>query len=127
MRWMSSSCSRRRLPPTVAVARPGAGTDIAVAGWPFPVATAVLFRAMIFGAVLIGMARAEDSGRSIEHRDRSTQDSRSADDARRGAAAKPFYSAFEPMPGAAALTPLGRQLFAGPGLSASGKISSATL
>jgi cytochrome c peroxidase len=81
---------------------------------------------MIFGAVLIGMSHAQDSGRNSEDSGRSTEDSRRADDGSRGAAAKPFYSAFEPMPTAAALTALGRQLFADPSLSASGKISCAT-
>jgi cytochrome c peroxidase len=109
----------------VGAARPRASTDISVAPPLFLAATAVLFRAMIIGAVLIGMARAEDSGRSTED-SRSAEDSRRAEDASRGAAAKPFYAAFAPMPSAAALTALGRQLFADPRLSASRKISCAT-
>jgi cytochrome c peroxidase len=48
-------------------------------------------------------------------------------DARRSAAEQPFYSrTFEPMPSAAALTALGRQLFSDPVLSASGKIACAS-
>jgi len=48
-------------------------------------------------------------------------------DSERDASAKPFYSrSFDPMPSAAALTALGRQLFADPALSASGKIACAT-
>jgi cytochrome c peroxidase len=47
-------------------------------------------------------------------------------DGSRGAPAKPFYAAFDPVPTAAALTALGRQLFADPRLSASGKIACAT-
>jgi cytochrome c peroxidase len=48
-------------------------------------------------------------------------------DSGRNAGNKPFYSrSFDPMPSAAALTALGRQLFADPALSASGKIACAT-
>jgi cytochrome c peroxidase len=48
-------------------------------------------------------------------------------DGGRNAGNKPFYSrSFDPMPSAAALTALGRQLFADPALSASGKIACAT-
>jgi cytochrome c peroxidase len=48
-------------------------------------------------------------------------------DAGRNADNRPFYSSsFEPMPSAAALSALGRQLFADPALSASGKIACAT-
>jgi cytochrome c peroxidase len=48
-------------------------------------------------------------------------------DSGRNAGNKPFYSrSFDPMPSAAALTAMGRQLFADPALSASGKIACAT-
>ena len=97
----------------MAVARPDAFTDITIAPPQSIVAAALLVRAVTLGLVLIGTAHTADSGRS-------------ADAGSRGGAAKPFYSAFEPMPAAAALTALGRQLFADPSLSASGKISCAT-
>ena len=62
----------------------------------------------------MGIARAQDSV------DRPQ-------DGGRNAGNKPFYSrSFDPMPSAAALTALGRQLFADPALSASGKIACAT-
>jgi cytochrome c peroxidase len=49
------------------------------------------------------------------------------DDGSSNANSKPFYSrSFEPMPSAAALAALGRQLFLDPALSASGKIACAT-
>lgn len=68
---------------------------------------------MLAGAVSAGNARPEDSDR--------TQDSG------RGADHQPFYSSsFSPMPSAAALAALGRQLFSDPALSASGKIACAT-
>ena len=48
-------------------------------------------------------------------------------DINRAANPEPFYSrSFEPMPSAAALAALGRQLFADPALSSSGKIACAT-
>jgi cytochrome c peroxidase len=48
-------------------------------------------------------------------------------DSDRSAGNKPFYSrSFDPMPSAASLTALGRQLFTDPALSASGKIACAT-
>jgi cytochrome c peroxidase len=54
-----------------------------------------------------GVARPQESGRNAEY--------------------EPFYSrSFEPMPSAAALAALGRQLFSDPALSASGKIACAT-
>jgi cytochrome c peroxidase len=60
--------------------------------------------ALLTGAVPMNIARAQDNN----------------DDP------KPFYSrSFEPMPTAAALAALGRQLFSDPGLSASGKIACA--
>ena len=69
---------------------------------------------MLTGAVLIGIARAQDSV------DRAQTGGRNAGN-------KPFYSrSFDPMPSAAALTALGRQLFADAALSASGKIACAT-
>jgi cytochrome c peroxidase len=75
---------------------------------------------LLAGAVSMGIARPperpQDSGRSAE-------DSRRSADSAKG---KPFYSTFEPMPTAAALTALGRQLFLDPSLSASGKIACAT-
>jgi len=50
-----------------------------------------------------------------------------AEEINRNADNKPFYSrSFEPMPSAAALAALGRQLFSDPALSASGKIACAT-
>jgi cytochrome c peroxidase len=56
---------------------------------------------------LAGIARSQDLGRNAGN--------------------TPFYSrSFEPMPSAAALATLGRQLFADPALSASGKIACAT-
>ncbi len=66
---------------------------------------------MLAGAVSIGSARPDDRGLT---------DSGQADN-------KPFYSrSFEPMPGALALAALGKQLFADPALSASGKIACAS-
>jgi cytochrome c peroxidase len=115
------------LPPTVAVARARAFTDITAAPPRLIVSAAVLLRAVAIGLVLIGMARSQDSGRSIEDIGRSVEGSgRSATVGSHGAAARPFYSAFEPMPSATALSALGRQLFADPSLSASGKIACAT-
>jgi cytochrome c peroxidase len=68
---------------------------------------------VLAGAVSAGNARPEDSDR--------TQDSG------RGADHQPFYSSsFSPMPSAAALAALGRQLFFDPALSASGKIACGT-
>jgi cytochrome c peroxidase len=59
------------------------------------------------GAVAMGDAWPQDNGSSVPH--------------------TPFYSrSFEPMPSAAALAALGRQLFSDPALSASGKIACAT-
>ncbi len=95
-------------------------TDIPITRPPFRVASAALFSAVIFAVVLIGRARGEDSGRGAEVSVRSAEDSAGS------AKARPFYSTFDPMPTAAALTALGRQLFADPALSASGKISCAT-
>jgi len=80
----------------------------------------VLLRATTLGLVLMGTAHAQDSGHGVE------DSGRNAAVASRGAADKPFYAAFVPMPPAAALTALGRQLFADPSLSASGKMSCAT-
>jgi cytochrome c peroxidase len=66
------------------------------------------------GAVAMGIARPQDSV------DRSQDGARKADH-------EPFYSrSFEPMPTAAALAALGRQLFSDPALSASGKMACAT-
>jgi cytochrome c peroxidase len=98
------------------------------------VAAAVLLRATTLGLVLMGTAHAQDSGHGVEDSGYGVEDSghgvedsgRNADVASRGAADKPFYAAFVPMPPAAALTALGRQLFADPSLSASGKMSCAT-
>jgi cytochrome c peroxidase len=60
------------------------------------------------------IARAQDSGDRPQDRGRH-------------AGNKPFYSrSFDPMPSAAALTALGRRLFADPALSASGKIACTT-
>jgi cytochrome c peroxidase len=69
---------------------------------------------VLAGAVSPGIARSQNSI------DRPEDGGRNAD-------TKPFYSrSFEPMPSAAALTALGRQLFVDPTLSASGKIACAT-
>jgi cytochrome c peroxidase len=67
----------------------------------------ILLAAALTGAALAGIARSQDLGRNAGN--------------------TPFYSrSFEPMPSAAALAALGRQLFADPALSASGKIACAT-
>jgi cytochrome c peroxidase len=69
---------------------------------------------LLTGAVAMDTARSESSV------------NRSQDSGRR-ADPTPFYSrSFEPMPSATALAALGRQLFADPALSASGKIACAT-
>jgi cytochrome c peroxidase len=62
---------------------------------------------LLTGAVSIGIAWPQDTGRRTDH--------------------EPFYSrSFEPMPQASALAALGAQLFSDPALSASGKIACAT-
>jgi len=64
---------------------------------------AVLPAAALLGAALCGTAWAQDGGRGV---------------------GTPFYAnTFEKMPSAAALTAIGRELFADPALSASGKCS----
>jgi len=66
---------------------------------------AVLPAAALLGAALCGTAWAQDGGRGV---------------------GTPFYAnTFEKMPSAAALTAIGRELFADPALSASGKIACA--
>jgi cytochrome c peroxidase len=75
--------------------------------------------ALLAGIASMGIARAEDGDRP-QGIVRPQNTGRNADH-------QSFYSSsFEPMPGAAALTALGRQLFADPALSASGKIACAT-
>jgi cytochrome c peroxidase len=95
---MWSSCSKLRWSPTAAVPC----TDITATRTHL-----VLLAAALTGAALAGIARSQDLGRNAGN--------------------TPFYSrSFEPMPSAAALATLGRQLFADPALSASGKIACAT-
>jgi cytochrome c peroxidase len=68
-----------------------------------------------------------DIARSQERVDRPQDGGDRPRDSGRNAGNTPFYSrSFDPMPSAAALTALGRQLFADPALSASGKIACAT-
>src|SRR5271156_2124195 len=74
----------------------------------------VLLVAALAGAALMGIACAQDSVARPQ-------------DSGRNADPQPFYSSsFEPMPTAAALAALGRQLFSDPSLSASGRIACAT-
>src|SRR6202046_2445751 len=95
---MWSSCSKLRWSPTAAVPC----TDITATR-----THVVLLGAALTGAALAGIARSQDLGRNAGN--------------------TPFYSrSFEPMPSAAALATLGRQFFADPALSASGKIACAT-
>jgi cytochrome c peroxidase len=77
--------------------------------------------ALLTGAVRMDIAWPQDGAdRRPDSVDRLQDSGRTADD-------KPFYSrSFDPMPSAAALTALGRQLFADPALSASAKIACAT-
>src|SRR3984957_21031843 len=83
---MWSSCSKLRGSPTAAVPC----TDITATR-----AHLVLLAAALTGAALAGIARSQDLGRNAGN--------------------TPFYSrSFEPMPSAAALATLGRQLFADP-------------
>jgi cytochrome c peroxidase len=77
--------------------------------------------ALLTVAVSMDIARAQDGvDRPQDSVDRPQDDGRNAGN-------KPFYTrTFDPMPSAAALTALGRRLFADPALSASGKIACAT-
>ena len=82
--------------------------------------------ALLTGAVPMGIAGPQDRDKPQDNVDKR-QDVDRLEDGGRSAGNKPFYSrSFDPMPSAAALTALGRQLFADPALSASGKIACAT-
>jgi cytochrome c peroxidase len=112
---MWSNCSRRRLPRIPA----RRCIEFTTTSAPIFLAAAALARAALIGAALAGFA---STG--------AAADASAAPDAGADAASanrQPFYAnTFEKVPSAAALTALGRELFADAGLSASGKLACAS-